>query len=300
MFSEHRPPRALGALIGGALAAWCFLLMGLLLWRGLTLDIDLAAVFLYIVSGVFLGLGLLFAYWTYGCLTLKYHLDRNGLTIHWGDIRQFIPMDRIERLVPGRELPAPKVTGLSWIGHHIGHARVEGLGDVVVYSTHGGHDDLLYVVTAAQTYAITVEDEVRFAEELQGHQKMGQMVSLPQVAERTSLAALRFWHDPYAVSLAMAAIAGFAVMLSYVFYSYPDLSQTIEIPFPEMQGITRVEDKEELLAIPMTGVGLLAVNLVLGFALHAWERAVGYMLFLAGLSAQIILLAAAIIVLADN
>ena len=50
----------------------------------------------------------------------------------------------------------------------------------------------------------------------------------------------------------------------------------------------------------MTGVGLLAVNLVLGFVLHAWERAVGYMLFLAALSAQVILLAAAIIVLADN
>jgi hypothetical protein len=297
MFSEHRPPRALGVIIGCALAGWCFLLVGLLLWRGLELGVDLAAVLLYIVAGVFLALGLLFAYWTYGCMTLKYHLDRNGLTIHWGDIRQLIPMDRIQRLVPGRELPAPRVGGLSWIGHHVGHAAVEGLGDVVVYSTHGGRDDLLYIVTAAQTYAITVEDEVRFAEELQGHQKMGQMVSLPQVAERTSLASLRFWHDPYAVSLAMAAIAGFAVMLSYVFYNYPDLSPTIEIPFPDLEGVTRVEDKEELLSIPMTGVGLLAVNLVLGFVLHAWERAVGYMLFMAGLCAQIILLAAAIIVL---
>ncbi|OGO52556.1 MAG: hypothetical protein A2148_08690 [Chloroflexi bacterium RBG_16_68_14] len=295
MISELRPPRTVGALIGGALTIWCFAFTGALLWRGLSQPIDLPAVGAYLAAAFFLGLGCLFGYWTYACLSLRYYLDRNGLTIHWGDIRQLIPMDRIERLVPGRELPPPKVSGVSWLGHHVGHGKVGELGDVLFYATHRTHEELLYVVTPIQSYAITVQDEVRFAEDLQGHQKLGQLVSLPQVAERMSLAAQPFWHDPLAQVLALASILATAVLLGYVYHQYPSLPESIPFAFPTLGGITRVDDKRELLSIPITGIGLLAVNLVLGFFLHAWERAVGYLLFLAAIGAQAILLAAAII-----
>ncbi len=297
MISELHPPRLWGVLAGSTLTGYCFLFTGLLLWRGLTQPIDLPALGPYLVATFFFGLGCLFAYWTYGCLTLRYYLDRNGLTIHWGDIRQLIPMDRIERLVPGRELPPTKVSGVSWLGHHVGRGTVGDLGETIFYSTHRTHEELLYVVTPAQSYAISVEDEARFAEELQGHQKLGQLVSLPQVTERTSLAAQPFWHDPLAQGLALASILACFVTLGYVFHQYPGLPESIPIAFPSLGGVTRVDDKAELLSIPITGIGLLAMNLVLGFFLHAWERAVGYLLFLAALGAQAILLAAAIITL---
>ena len=297
MGSELHPARTLGVLVGVALTAWCFVFSAVLLWRGLSEDVDLPTIGPYLAAAFFFGLGCLFAYWTYSCLTLRYYLNRNGLTIHWGDIRQLIPMDRIERLVPGRELPSPKVSGVSWLGHHVGHGQVEGLGDVIFYATHRTHEELLYVVTPAQTYAISVPDEVRFAEELQGHQKMGQVVSLPQVNERTSLAAQPFWHDPMAQFLALGSAMAFAIMLGYVFHQYPGLPESIPYAFPSLGGVTRVDDKSELLTIPVTGIGLLATNLILGFFLHAWERAVGYVLFLAGIGAQAILLAAAIITL---
>ncbi|MCH8161138.1 MAG: hypothetical protein IIB88_04510 [Chloroflexi bacterium] len=293
MISELHPHRALGVLVGAALTLWCFAFTGALLWRGFTQPIDLPALGLHLTATLFFSLGCLFGYWTYSCLTLKYFLDRNGLIIHWGDIRQVIPMDRIERLVPGRELPAPKVTGVSWLGHHVGHGPVEGLGDVIFYATHSSHEELLYVVTAEQTYAISVTDEVQFAEQLQGHQKLGQVVSLPQVTERHSVAALPFWHDTLAQLLALAAIIGCAVTLGYVFHQYPGLPESIPFPFAA-QGFG---DKEELLTIPITGLGLLAVSLVLGFMLHALDRAVGYLLFLAGIGTQIVLLSAAIITL---
>jgi hypothetical protein len=295
MISELHPSRSLGVLIGAALSIWCFAFTVALVWRGLSEPIDLPAFGAYMAATLFFGLGCLFAYWTYSCLTLRYHLDRNGLTIHWGDIRQLIPMDRIERIIPGRELPSPKVNGVSWLGHHVGHAEVEGLGDVVFYATHRTHEELLYVVTPAQTYAISVPDEARFAAELQGHQRMGQQVSLPQVTERTSIAAMTFWYDPAALVLALAAVVACALTLGYTFQQYPGLSDSIPLAFPSLGGITRVDDKRELLAIPLTGIGLLAINLVLGFALHAWERGVSYLLFLAGIGAQLMLLAAVIV-----
>ncbi|MDZ4277908.1 MAG: PH domain-containing protein [Dehalococcoidia bacterium] len=296
MISELHPQRALGVLIGGILTTWCFLLTIALLWRGLTEPIELVTLGAYLAAALFFALGCLFAYWTYSCLTLKYYLDRNGLTIHWGDVRQLIPIDRIERLIPGRELPPPaRVRGINWLGHHAGHGHVETLGDVIFYTTHRTHEELLYVVTPAQTYAISVDDEIRFGEELQGHQKLGQLVSLPQVTELTSIAAQPFWHDPMAQVLALASILGCAVTLGYVFHQYPGLPDSIPLAFPSLGSVTRVDDKRELLSIPITGIGLLALNLVLGFVLHAWDRSVGYVLFLAGLGAQIILLSAAII-----
>lgn len=290
---ELHPPRALGTLVGAALTLWCFAFAGALLWRGLRLPIDLPALGPYLASAFFLVLGCLFGYWTYGCLTLRYYLDRNGLTIHWGDIRQLIPMDRIERLVPGRERDPPRVTGVSWIGHHVGHGEVEGLGNVIFYATHRSHEELLYIVTPEQTYGVSVPDEVRFAEDLQGYQKLGALVSLPQVTERTSLAAQPFWHDTLAQGLALASFFMFAAMLGYVYHNYPGLPDSIPLEYTSLG----FGDKRDLLMIPTTGVGLLAINLGLGFVLHAWERAVGYLLFLAAIGAQIILLAAAIITL---
>jgi hypothetical protein len=83
------------------------------------------------------------------------------------------------------------------------------------------------------------------------------------------------------------------VTLGYVFQQYPSLPESIPFPF-SAQGFG---DKEELLNIPITALGLLAVSLILGFMLHALDRAVGYLLFLAGIGTQLILLSAAIITL---
>ena len=86
-------------------------------------------------------------------------------------------------------------------------------------------------------------------------------------------------------------------MFAYVYQQYPGLSQSIELSFPQLDGVTRVGSKTELLKLPMTGIGLLAINLAAGFIAHSWERMVGYVLLLAAIGAEAILLAAAIIAL---
>lgn len=295
---EFKPPRAIGSLVGGGLAAWCFALTIALTVRGVTQDVSLGVIALYGVASIFFMLGLLFAYWTYSLGTLKYVLDRNALTIVWGDIRQLVPMSQIERLVPGRELENPQVAGVSWMGHHVGQANVEGgIGDTLFYSTHRSPEDLLYVVTADQSYAVSVEDEVAFAEAVQAQQRLGSLVAVPQTPDRLYLAAQPFWEDRIAQTLALAAAAMFFAMFSYVYHQYPGLSQSIELSFPQLDGVTRVGSKSELLKLPMTGIGLLLINLALGFIAHSWERMVGYVLLLAAIGAEAILLAAAIIAL---
>jgi hypothetical protein len=295
---EFRPPRTVGTLVGSGLTLWCFSFAIALVARGLSHEVSLGIISLYIVATVFFFIGLLFAYWTYSLGTLKYALDRNALTITWGDIKQMVPMSQIERLVPGRELPNPHIAGVSWLGHHIGHSHVEGgIGDTLFYSTHRSPADLLYVVTPGQSYAISVDDEVAFAEAVQGQQRLGSLVSIPQAPDRLYLAAQPFWEDRTAQVLALGAFAMFFAMFGYVFREYPGLPQSIALSFPQIDGVTRVGSKDELLKLPMTGVGMLMLNLGLGFIAHSWERMVGYVLLLAAIGAQGILLAAAIIAL---
>jgi hypothetical protein len=295
---EFRPPRAIGSLVGSALAAWCFILAIALVVRGLTQEVQLSVIALYAVASLFFAIGLLFAYWTYSLGTLRYTLDRNALTITWGDIRQTVPIAQIERLVPGRELANPHIAGVSWMGHHVGRGDVEGgIGDTLFYSTHRSPEDLLYVVTAGQSYAISVDDEVAFAESLQAQQRLGSLIAVAQEPDRLYLAAQPFWEDRAAQTLALAAFAAFFAMFGYIYHEYADLPQSITLSFPQISGVTRIGDKSELLKLPMTGVGLLLVNLALGFLAHSWERMVGYMLLVAAIGGEGILLAAAIITL---
>lgn len=295
---EFRPPRTVGTVVGGGLSAWCFIVAIALVVRGVTSDVALGVIPLYVVASIFFFMGLLFTYWTYSLGTLRYVLDRNALTITWGDIRQMVPMSQIERLVPGRELPNPHVAGVSWLGHHVGHATIEGgIGDTLFYSTHRSPTDLLYVVTPGQSYAISLEDEVAFAEAVQATQRRGSLVSVPQAPDRLYLAAQPFWEDRAAQVLGLAAFATFFAMFAFVYQQYPGLPSSIPLSFPQLNGVTRVASKDELLKLPMTGVGLLLVNLALGFVAHSWERMVGYVLLLAAIGAEGILLAAAIIAL---
>ena len=291
-----RPPRAVGTLLGGAFALWCFALALVLVARGLTSEIVVGTISLYAVAALFIVLAVLFAYWTYSLGTLRYALDRNALTITWGDVRQFVPMSQIDRLVPGRELPNPHIEGVSWLGHHVGRAQVEGgIGDTLFYSTHRSPADLLYVVTYTQSYAISVDDEVAFAEAIQQHQRLGSLVAIPQAPDRLYLAAQPFWEDRTAHTLTLLAIAAFFAMFGYLYSQYSDLPQSVALSFPQLNGITRVGSKDELLKLPIAGAAVLGANLALGFVAHSWERMVGYVLLAATVGMQGVLLAAAII-----
>jgi hypothetical protein len=138
---------------------------------------------------------------------------------------------------------------------------------------------------------------VAFAEALQAQQRLGSLIAVPQAPDRSYLAAQPFWEDRLAQALAFAAFATFFAMFGYVYQQYPGLPQSIALSFPQLEGVTRVGSKSELLKLPMTGVGLLLVNLALGFIAHSWERMVGYVLLVAAIGAEGILLAAAIIAL---
>jgi len=294
---DYRPPRKLGTAFGAVITGWSLALAVLLLSRGLTAGVRLSTLGPYLAATFFFGLAVLFGYWTYSCHTLRYVINRNGLAIRWGAIQQLIPLDQIERVIEGHQAPEPHVDGVSWPGYHVGRASVRRVGETLFYSTHRSRDDLVYLITPSQSYALSVTDAQSFARDIQEQRDLGPHIPVRQSPERYTVAAQPFWNDGTAQLLALTAILACVVVFGYVFARYPGLSPTIPLSFPPMGGITRVASKEQLLTLPVTALGILVLNLALAVLLHTWERAAGYLLLVAAIGLQAVFLVGAIIAL---
>ncbi len=221
--------------------------------------------------------------------------------IHWATTRQVIPLGAIERLVPGRSLDAsPRVRGVSWPGCHVGRADLDRIGEVLVYSTHQSPEQVLYVMTSERTYAISVDDPARFAEEVQQRQELGPTAEVSHHVERWGVAALALWHDRHAQALFALALAAGIAMWAQVAIRYPDLPATLELAFPPptRSPLMTVVERDAILELPRVATALLAVNLALGALAHGWSRAAGYVLFVAAAAAQLAFLVAFAIALA--
>jgi hypothetical protein len=269
-----------------------------LLYKGLQVDAEFAQMGPFIGSVCFLVIGALFAYWAWGCYSLSYTVDRNALSIRWAGLEQVIPIGSIEKLIPASEDDQLTVEGVNWAGHHVGRASIEGFGDVLFYSGHRSLDEVLYVYTAAQAYAISVPDHHAFAQAVQLNQSRGPLFEQRQVLRRAGLSAQTFWTDNFALILTAILLVAFFAVLGYVLNIYPGLAETVALRFPSFGGIARLSDKSALLDIPRSAAGFLVINVALAILLHSWERMVSYVVLIAGILVQVVLLVAAVVAVA--
>ncbi|MCK9519427.1 MAG: PH domain-containing protein, partial [Dehalococcoidia bacterium] len=175
-----RPPRALGVIVGGALAVWAGIIAGLAANVAIGAPAEPKTLVAWVVAAGMFLLALAFANWTFAVYSLAYHVDDEALTITWGWRRVVVPIASIQRMIPGRTIDEPRVDGLNWWGLHVGVADVTRVGYTMVYSTHSTPDELLYIVTSDASYAITVIDQAAFAEEIQARAIVGASPTVPQ------------------------------------------------------------------------------------------------------------------------
>lgn len=293
----YRPPRGLGFAIGLFLSGWAFLLFAVVAVRAVAIGIEFEGFLVWLGALYFLVLTGVFVYWSLACLNTAYIVDRNGLAIQWGPIRQLVPLEEIKQLIPGTNVKKPRIRGLGWWGHHIGEGTIRGIGHTLFYSTHRSRNELLYVVTESQSYGICINDPLLFAREIQNRQAMGAVKAVNQAPIRNMLAGQAFWLDRPVQLLILIAVGLCAGLYGYIFWEYPGLPRTIDLSFPSLGGVTHTGSRSELLKIPHTGLAILAVDIVLALAVHLWQRLLAYLLLLGGIFAQVVLLVAAIVAL---
>lgn len=289
-----RPPRALGVISGSALSAWAAALAVIAAMLAWGAEAEFKTFLAWALAALLGVLSLVFANWTFCVLSLAYRLERDAMVIVWGLRRVIVPVENIQRMVPGRTIDEPGVDGLNWWGCHVGVADVPRIGYTLFYSTHDAPADLLYVVTDAEAYALTVADQARFAEAVQARASLAPLDFSLQRAMATGMAALPFWRDRVAIIATIASGIACAILAGYVYGMYPGLPSVIQLSYPELGGIVRIGNKAELLRIAQVGAGILVANVVIGIIVHSRERAAGLWLLASAGMLQLVLLAAAV------
>jgi len=278
----ERPARTTGTLIGVGASALALLLGIALLIKALDWPVSFPQFLAFFGAGLLLPLSLLFAFWAYGCYSLRYAVGQTGLTVGWGTMRHFIPLHSIEKLIPGRGEQRPRPGGLSWWGCHIGRGQADGLGSVLFFSTHRAPEELVYVQTAGAVYALSPPDPERFiaaAQRLQRAQPAdAQMGVQASTVSRNLIARHPIWVDGAAQALAIASIAINLALWGFVFAVYPHLSDQITIEFPPVGDITTLASRSDILRVPATASAILGTNLVAALAFQWRERAAAYLL----------------------
>lgn len=223
-------------------------------------------------------LAALFTFWALATWTMHYTLDRKGMTIAWGTLRQVVPMSAIQEVSIGRGRDRPSVAGLSWPGLHVGKGAVDGR-EALFYSTHRSAEEIVYVRTVTTTYALSPLDPPRFLSELERLKKATAFeVGGVEMVQRDVIGSHPIWADRIAQWLALAAIAVNVALWAYVFAVYRDLSPQITIEFPPLGDITEIHSRDTILWIPGAALAVLGVNLALTLGFQWRERAAAYLM----------------------
>lgn len=294
----ERPSRTAGTAVGAGAAGLALLLALALVLKAIDWPVSFPGFLAWTGAAVLLALAGLFAFWAYGCYSLRYVMDRGGITVNWGLMKHFIAIDQIQKLIPGRGEQQPQVQGLSWYGYHVGRGQVEGIGDALFFSTHTSPEELVYVMTNGATYALSPRDPVRFIAEAQRFQQAAKPSGRSGV-ERDFLSSHPVFADHITQLLALAAVALNVALWGFMMAVYPHLDNEITIEFPPIGDITGFQSRSEILKIPATATAMLATNLLAGLAFEWKERAATYLLLSGAVFFQAVFWIAAVVALVN-
>lgn len=296
----ERPARSVGIAVGAAITSFSLLLAALLLVRGAGWPVSFPGFLAYAGGAVLLAAGLMFAFWTYACATLRYVLSADAVTVQWGPVAHRIPVANIASVLQGRAGVRPEVMGIGWPGYHVGLGRAGTFPRVLFFSTHRVPEDVVYIETPDVVYALSPQDSARFVAAVErAVEGVEPSESAAPEVRREHLAAHPAWSDRLGQYLALAAVLLNAAVWGFIFAVYPDLSNEITIEFPPVGDITTLQDRSEVLKIPATATAILAVNLLVAFIFQPRERAATYLLLSGTVFFQVVFIAAAIVAVAN-
>ncbi|MBM2827279.1 MAG: hypothetical protein HW403_1343 [Dehalococcoidia bacterium] len=293
-----RPKRWPGAVMGIAITAMAAGTASTLIRRLLEEPPSLASFVAGVATAALLFLAALFAYWSFCCFSLSYQVDRNRLAIRWGATVHYVPLSSIQSIIPGVRASEPgRIKGVIWPGHYSGSGVVPELGDILFFGTSISPRDLLYVVTPAATYGLSIGIASQFIREVDIRKRMGPTEPSAQGARSWPLATLEVLRDGVVQILFLSGLATNLAIFAYVFYIMPQLPQVTAVRLTPMGVSEGTGSSWDALLLPTLGLFALLGNAALGLLLYRKERVAAYLFLGAGGLVQLTLLIAAMFLL---
>ncbi|MBC7315017.1 MAG: DUF1648 domain-containing protein [Chloroflexi bacterium] len=277
-------------IVGGSLGsiAWVFV-------RGLVRQpLDLGFYGTLLASLATIALLVIWGYRTITLLSLRYLLDRNALVIEAWPRRYVIPLDAIQRVMRGQDLPSlPWYAGLRWPGFLLGSAKVEGLPPLHLLGTEPPFRQII-LLTEQGAYGISPREGGRFLQALEAHRTLGPLRAVREGIEQAPILSWPIWQDSPFWGLLLLALALNLILLGVILWRYPALPERIALQFGPEGEVYRIGPKIGLLAVPSIGAATVLVNALLGVIVHRRERPASLLLGSTSLAVQGVLWLAAL------
>ena len=233
-----------------------------------------------------LPLLLYLAYRTWGCFSLEYRVDRDGVTIVWGPMRRAVPMGQIERIVR-RGLPSETPRRWPWPGPYAATRSESSLGQLLSYATRPPAEQLL-LVTPRMVYGISPADQERFLEALQERHLMGPARTLPTEPTWPRLWRWRFWQDRVGQGLLLAGLLLCLALFGFLAFRFPALPESVPLHFDAAGQPDRIGPRQGLFLLPLIGLLAWGINAVWGGVIYRRQRLAAYLLWGGAIAVQVI------------
>jgi len=229
------------------------------------------------------------AYHTLSCATLRYRLDRNGITIYGAGTQQTIPIGGVRQILSGDQVQGVITNrrGLRWPGCERGVGRIPGIGVVHFFATRPWPDQLL-LLTSGPAFAVSPRTPERFLKAFAARQELGPNRQLEAGVRRARWLSWPLWTDQRAWALIGAASILNLVLFAFLSTLFPALDLQLPLHFSGLGEVDRIGGKMELFALPTIALIVFGANLVAGLILYRWERAGSYLLWGAAVAAQVL------------
>ena len=225
------------------------------------------------------------AYRTWGCFSLEYRVNRDGVTIVWGPLRQPLPMAQIERIVRGG---APSARHRwPWPGPYAAARSESPLGPRLSYATRPAAEQLL-LVTPEMVYGISPAEPESFLEALQERHLLGPARTLPTEPVWPRLWQWRFWQDRVGQGLLLAGLLLSLALFGFLAFRFLALPEQVVLHFNAAGQPDRVGARQRLFLLPLIGLLAWGINGVWGGVIYRRQRLAAYLLWGGAVAVQII------------
>ncbi len=291
------PVRSVAGLLNAVCTLGCLLAaggLGGLAWDRTTTAFDLPGFALALLALLFAAAALWFVYRLYSTVRLRYVLDRNALIIHWGGLRQIVPLARIRQAVAVADLaPAerPARRGLRWPGLWVGAGRAADGVPVLAYATAPPLGQVL-LITPSVAYLVSPARPAEFLADLAGRQAQAPSQGPAQGTTAAGWVIHPLLQDRLAVGLLLGGLVLNLALFGYLAFMVARLPELFPLHWNTQGEADLIGHADELLRLPLIALGLWLADGVLAALVHRRERLAALFLYSGGVVVQVVFWAA--------
>jgi hypothetical protein len=229
---------------------------------------------------------------TLSSLFMEYWVDRDGVTVVWGPMREIIPIGSIERIQRGG-FEGLQGRWWEWPNPYLTEGAAGSTGPIHSLATRPAPEQVV-LVTGQAAYALSPRAPDEFITALQARHKLGPARLLKPERHWPSPWRWDIWRDRLALAMLGLAVLVNLLLFGYLCFRYPQLPANLPLHFDAQGQPDRYGSPASLFVLPLIGLGALVINGLWGAVIYRRHRTGSYLLWGGALVVQLLVAVALI------